>query len=141
MNRPYMDRQCEERACFLRRALMGNALFSILSGLIILFAQGWVLRILGLSNKISLLVLGVALIVFAATLVINARRQTVKTSDAWLAVWMDLAWVIGSYVLIFVGPFSTEGKWVVGLVAELVFVFAVLQFLGIRRIQKTEQLG
>jgi uncharacterized membrane protein HdeD (DUF308 family) len=141
MNRPYMDRQCEERACFLRRALMGNALFSILSGLIILFAQGWVLRILGLSNKISLLVLGVALIVFAATLVINARRQTVKTSDAWLAVWMDLAWVIGSYALIFVGPFSTEGKWVVGLVAELVFVFAVLQFLGIRRIQKTEQLG
>ena len=141
MNRPYMDRQCEERACFLRRALMGNALFSILSGLIILFAQGWVLRILGLSNKISLLALGVALIVFAATLVINARRQTVKTSDAWLAVWMDLAWVIGSYVLIFVGPFSTEGKWVVGLVAELVFVFAVLQFLGIRRIQKTEQLG
>jgi hypothetical protein len=141
MNRPYMDRQCEERACFLRRALMGNALFSILSGLIILFAQGWVLRILGLSNKISLLVLGVALIVFAATLVINARRQPVKTSDAWMAVWMDIAWVIGSYVLIFVGPFSTEGKWVVGLVAELVFVFAVLQFLGIRRIQKTEQLG
>jgi len=30
---------------------------------------------------------------------------------------------------------------VVGLVAELVFMFAVLQFLGIRRIQKTEQLG
>jgi len=35
-------------------------------------------------------------------------------------------------------PFSTEGKWVVGVVAELVLVFAVLQFVGIRRIQKSE---
>jgi uncharacterized membrane protein HdeD (DUF308 family) len=136
-----MDRQCEERACFLRRALMGNALFSILSGLTILFAKGWVLRVLGLSNKVSLLVVGVALIVFAATLGINARKQKVNMSDAWMAVWMDVAWVIGSYVLIIVGPFSTEGKWVVGVVAELVFVFAVLQFLGIRRIQKSEQFG
>ena len=135
-----MDRPCEQRACFLRRALMGNALFSTLSGLTILFAQGWVLRILGLSNKVSLAILGVALIVFAVTLVINARKQEVKLSDAWIAVWMDGAWVITSYVLIFIVPFSTEGKWVVGVVAELVLLFAVLQFLGIRRIQKGEQL-
>ena len=136
-----MDRLCEDRACFLRRALMGNALFSILSGLTILFAQGWVLRILGLSSKVSLLILGVALLGFAATLVINARKQQVKLSDAWIAVWMDVAWVIGSYVLIFIVPFSTEGKWVVGVVAELVFLFAVLQFVGIRRILKSEQFG
>ena len=136
-----MDRLCEDRACFLRRALMGNALFSILSGLTILFAQGWVLRILGLSSKVSLLILGVALLGFAATLVINARKQQVKLSDAWIAVWMDVAWVIGSYVLIFIVPFSTEGRWVVGVVAELVFLFAVLQFVGIRRILKSEQFG
>jgi len=120
---------------------MGNALFSTLSGLIILFAQGWVLRILGLSSKVSLLILGLALIVFAATLVINARKQEVKLSDAWIVVWMDVAWVIASYVLIFIVPFSTEGKWFVGVVAELVLLFAVLQFVGIRRIQKGEQLG
>jgi len=120
---------------------MGNALFSILSGLTILFAQGWVLRILGLSSKVSLLVVGFGLLVFAAALVVNARKPEMKLSDAWMAVWMDIAWVIGSYVLIFDGPFSTEGKWVVGAVAELVFVFAVLQFIGIRRIQKSEQFG
>jgi hypothetical protein len=136
-----MNSQCEERACFLRRALMGNALFSTLSGLTILFAQGWVLRILGLSSKLSLLILGVALIIFAATLVINARKQKVKTADAWMAVWMDVAWVIGSYVLIFIVPFSTEGKWVVAVIAELVLVFAVLQFVGIRRIQKSQRFG
>jgi hypothetical protein len=131
-----MNPRCDERACFLRKALMGNALFSTLSGLVILLAQGWVLRILGLSSNVKLFILGAALIVFAGTLVINARKQEMKLSDAWMAVWMDVVWVVGSYVLIFVVPFSTEGKWVVGVVAELVLVFAILQFVGIRRIQR-----
>ena len=135
-----MKQQREEPACFLRKALMGNALFSTLSGLTILLAQGWVLRILGLASNVNLLILGVGLIVFAITLVVNARKQRVKKSDAWIAVWMDVAWVLGSYILIFIVPFSTEGKWVVGVVAELVLVFAVLQFVGIRRIQKSELL-
>src|SRR5215470_9799472 len=78
-----MKQQGEEPACFLRKALMGNALFSTLSGLTILLAQGWVLRILGLASNVNLLILGVGLIVFAVTLVVNARRQQVKKSDAW----------------------------------------------------------
>jgi hypothetical protein len=133
--------QSGEHASLLRKALIGNALFSSLSGVTILFAQGWVLRILGLSKNISLAILGIGLLVFAVTLLINACRQQVRTSDAWIIVWLDLAWVLVSYVLIFVVPFSAEGKWVVGVVAELVAAFAVLQFLGIRRIQKNEKLG
>src|SRR6516162_5082039 len=131
-----MNPEHDERACLLRKALIGNALFSTLSALTILFAQGWVLRILGLPSSVNLLVLGAGLIVFAVTLMINAGKRQVKKSDAWIAVCMDLAWVLGSYVLIFTVSFSTEGKWVLGVVAELVLLFAVLQFLGIRRIQK-----
>jgi len=136
-----MNSACEERTCLLRKALLGNALFSALSGLTLLFAQKSVLRILGLFNRVSLVVLGVGLIIFAATLVVNARRQRVKTSDAWVAVLMDVAWVLTSYVLIFVLPFSMEGKWVIGVVAELVLLFAILQFVGIRRIRDNEQSG
>jgi hypothetical protein len=136
-----MNSQSEQRESLLRKALIGNAVFSTLSGLTILFAQKWVLRILGLSPDLSLAILGVGLLVFAATLLINARRSQLKKSDAWIAVCMDLAWVIGSYVLIFVIPFSTGGKWVVGMIAELVLLFAVLQFLGIRRMQKSAQFS
>lgn len=128
-----MNAQCEDR--MLRKAFIGNALFSTVSGLIILFGQRWVLRILGLSN-INLYILGGALIVFATTLAINARKQKLKISDAWTAVVMDLAWVVGSGVLILTVPFSVTGKWIVGAVAELVLLFAVLQFVGLRRIQK-----
>ena len=136
-----MNSQCEERACLLRKALMGNALFSTLSGLTIILANHWVVRMLGLPEKVNLVILGVILMFFAATLVINARRPQVKTSDAWIAVWMDLVWVLGSYVLIFLVPFSMGGKWIVGVVAELVLVFAILQILGIRKMGKSEQFG
>ena len=136
-----MNPQCEERACLLRKALIGNALFSTLSGLTIILANHRVVRMLGLSENVNLVILGVILMFFAATLVISARRPQVKTSDAWIAVWMDLIWVFCSYVLIFVVPFSTGGKWVVGVVAELVLTFAVLQILGIRKMGKSEQFG
>ncbi len=136
-----MKSQCEERACLLRKALMGNALFSTLSGLTILLAHGWVLRVLGLSQNVSLMILGIGLLVFAATLVINARRQQVRTSDAWIAVSMDVAWVLASFVIVFVAPLSTSGKWIVAGIADVVLLFALLQLAGIRRIRNIEQFG
>jgi hypothetical protein len=136
-----MSIQSQEGSSLLRKALMGNALFSTISGLVVLFAPGWVSRVLGLGNNANLTILGIGLLVFAAILVINVRRQQVKTSDAWVAVSMDVVWVLLSCVLIFIVPFSTAGKWVVFSVAELVLLFAVLQFVGIRRIQKSERFG
>jgi hypothetical protein len=136
-----MNPQFAEGSCLLRKSLMGNALFSTFSGLTILLAPGWVLRILGLSKNVGLAILGIGLLVFAATLVMNARRLQIKTADAWIAVLMDSVWVLGSCVLILVAPLSTGGKWVVGAVSDVVLVFAVLQFLGIRRIQKSQKFG
>jgi len=121
----------------LKNALAGNAVFSVASGLVILFANRWLVKFLGLPNKVSLAVLGVSLIVYAALLWLNARRPKVRMPDAWVAIMMDVAWVVGSYAVILLVPFSVRGKWMIALVAELVLVFAVLQWLGIRKIRKS----
>jgi hypothetical protein len=134
-----MNQSVEERQGLLKKALTGNAVFSIVSGLAILFANRWLVKFLGLPDKVSLAVLGVSLIVYAAILWLNARRPTIKITDAWIAVIMDAVWVMGSYALIFVVPFSVRGKWVVALVAELVLAFAIVQWLGIRKIRKSGQ--
>jgi len=123
----------------LKRALIGNAMFSGLSGAAILLANRWLVKFLGLPDKVSLAILGVSLIVYATVLWFNARRPKIRITDAWVAVVMDAVWVLGSYTLILVVPFSLAGKWVVALVAELVLAFAVWQWLGIRRIRKSEQ--
>ena len=123
----------------LKRALIGNAMFSGVSGAAILLANRWLVKFLGLPDKVSLAILGVSLIVYATVLWFNARRPKIRITDAWVAVVMDAVWVLGSYTLILVVPFSLAGKWVVALVAELVLAFAVWQWLGIRRIRKSEQ--
>ena len=134
-----MNQSFEERQGLLKKALTGNAVFSVVSGVAILFANRWLVKFLGLPDKVSLAILGVSLIVYAVILWLNARRPTIKITDAWIAVIMDAVWVIGSYVLIFVVPFSVGGKWVVALVAELVLAFAIVQWLGIRKIRKSGQ--
>ena len=134
-----MNQSVEERQDLLKKALTGNAVFSVVSGLAILFANRWLVKFLGLPDNVSLAILGVSLIVYAAILWLNARRPIIKITDAWIAVIMDAVWVMGSYVLIFVVPFSVGGKWVVALVAELVLAFAIVQWLGIRKIRKTGQ--
>lgn len=134
-----MNQSVEERQDFLKKALTVNAVFSVVSGVAILFANRWLVKFLGLPEKVSLAILGVSLIGYAALLWLNAHRPKIKITDAWVAVIMDVIWVVGSYTLIFAVPFSVGGKWVVALVAELVLAFAVLQWLGIRRIRKSEQ--
>jgi hypothetical protein len=131
-----MNQSVEERQGLLKKALTGNAVFSVVSGLAILLTNRWLVKFLGLPDQVSLAVLGVSLIVYAAILWLNARRPKIKITDAWIAVIMDAVWVIGSYVLILVVPFSVGGKWVVALVAEIVLAFAIVQWLGIRKIRK-----
>jgi hypothetical protein len=132
-----MNQSNQGHQALLKKALMGNALFSILSGLAIVIANRWLVRFLGLPENVSLVILGIGLIAYAATLLFNARRPAIKITDAWVAVVMDLVWVVGSYVLILVVPFSVGGKWMIASVAELVLAFAILQWLGIRRIKST----
>jgi hypothetical protein len=131
-----MENSSKERQQLLRMTLMGNALFSTISGLTLVLAGQWVVRILGLPEAVNLIALGISLLAFAVTLVVFARKQPIKLLDAWIAVLLDLAWVIGSYPLLFVVSFSTSGKWIVGIVAEVVMLFALVQWLGIRRIRK-----
>jgi hypothetical protein len=133
-----MNQSAEERQCLLKKVLTSNAVFSVVSGVVILSANRWLVQFLGLPEKVSLAILGVSLIVYAAILLRNARRPKIKITDAWVTVILDVIWVVGSYTLIFVVHFSAGGKWVVALAAELVLAFAVLQWLGIRRIRKSE---
>jgi hypothetical protein len=85
--------------------------------------------------------LGASLIVYAGVLLWNARRSKIRIIDAWVAIIMDVIWVVASYTLIFIVPFSSGGRRAVALVAELVLAFAILQWLGIRRVRRSEQFA
>src|SRR5258707_14159525 len=134
-----MDQSVIQRQGLLKKALTVNAVFSVFSCVVILLANRWLVQFLGLSDQISLTILGVSLIIFATILWLNARRPRIRIVDAWVPVIMDAAWVVGSYTLIFLVPFSVGGKWVIALVAEVVLAFAILQWIGIRPVRTGER--
>jgi hypothetical protein len=134
-----MESSLRDSQKLLRNSLIGNALFSILSAVAILASTGWLAQFLGLRDHIGLTVVAFSLAGYAVILLINARRQKIKISDAWMAVILDAIWVTGSYALIFAVPFTLHGKWLIAVVAEIVFLFAVLQSFGIRRVRRSEQ--
>jgi len=123
----------------LRNALLGNASFSTLSGLAIILAHNRIGMLLGLTDNDSLAGLGVGLILFAAALVFSARRSELKLPEASVAVVLDFAWVLGSYIILFLVPFSAQGKWVITAIADVVLAFGILQLVGIHRIRNFRQ--
>ena len=134
-----MNEQMSDKQNLLRRALRGNALFSMISGALILAINRALVQFLGLPNNASLTPLGIGLLGYAAWLLWNARREKISIVDAWIAVILDMVWVVGSYALLFAVRFSSGGKWAVVFVAELVFLFAVMQWLGLRRVSRSSQ--
>ena len=123
---------------FLRRALQGNALFSLLTGLAFIFAAGPISRFMGpdIPTMIVLLV-GVGLLPFGYFVYRIPMETAVSPGQARIVTAMDITWVIGSFLLLWLGwaLFSVAGRWLIGLQAEAVATFALLQIIGLRRLK------
>ena len=124
------------KSTFLRRVLRGNALFSLLSGLTFVFAAGPVARFIGPNiSPAVVLVVGLGLLPFG---VMVYRVASADLQQARVITLLDISWVIGSFLLLGLAwsSFSIAGRWFIGLQAEAVATFAVLQIIGLRRLQK-----
>jgi hypothetical protein len=127
---------------FLQRALLGNAAFSGISGLVMVLAASATSQLLGLGNPLILVIVGAILLLYMPILVWLSNQSPVPAHFAWEVIALDVVWVLGSLVLIFtdLAPLTSSGKWAIALIADIVFVFAVLQYLGLRR-QQSEVEG
>lgn len=120
----------------LRRALRGNAVFSLLSGGFMLVADGLVAAILGAYTALGPIhFVGINLVLFSGLLFWLGSRDVIPENAALAVVGADLAWVLGSWVAMAGGWVSGQGWWAVGAVADVVLIFAVVQYLGVRRLR------
>lgn len=119
----------------LRNSLRANGAFSTLSGLVFSLGAGSVAPAIGLGDPRILVAVGVGLLGFAAFLFYVSSRPSVHLPTAMQIVWADLAWVVGTVPLVLIGVLSREGVIAAIVVADIVLLFAVLQYLGVRRIR------
>ena len=134
MNSPTTAKQT-----LLRMALLGNVGFSIVSAAVAVFWREVVMRWLSISKDFGISFLGVGLMLFAIWLLINGVRTNIKLQDARIAAAIDIAWVALSVPVVVFSPLSSQGKWVVTVVAAIVLFFAVTQWIGIQRINRVGQ--
>ncbi len=122
----------------LRRSLLTDGLVSGISGVILIVGAKPLTSFLGLDIPLILVVIGVVLVLYAAMLLQAAIRTPPNRQTARAAVILNLVWVFGSAVILVTGwpPLTTWGKWMIAIVADVVAVFAVLQFYGIWRMSK-----
>jgi hypothetical protein len=118
---------------FLKRVLFANTAFSTLSSIICLVAAPDIADFIGLTNAVPIIVLAVLLLIFAFDVYLIARRTPIQKSKATLALVADFIWVVASAILLIADPFSftTQGRWVILIIADVVAVFAILEFVGL----------
>lgn len=120
----------------LRIALRGNAAFSATSGLVSLVAAGSLATLLGVPEAQVLTALGAQLLVFAAFLVWLSTRERIHPGLAMAVIAADVAWVIGTVPVVAADFLTTVGVWTVLGIADVVAVFAALQWFGLRRMRR-----
>jgi len=127
----------------LRRTLWGNAVFSVISGAaLVAFATPFArlateapLTVMGLDLALVFELLGLGVVAFGAICAWAASRETLPRSWAQLIFAADIAWVVGSaLVLVLPAAWTTAGIAGIAVVALIVADLAVLEYLGLRRL-------
>jgi hypothetical protein len=116
----------------LKTTLLVNAISSGATGLLLAFFPGMAAGIFGVSETVYFVEAGVFLILFAAFVLYVATRKPVSQRSVMLVTALDLLWVLGSMVAVFLlaGIVSTIGIVLIVAVAAWVALMAFLQFKG-----------
>jgi len=119
-------------APIVRFALLANATFSTLTGILALVLHEPLSRHLGLAPGPWILAIGAGLLLFAGLLLWSVRRGPTRR-DLVAFVAGDWAWVLGSMALVLCVPdlLSADGRVLVSLLAVPVAVLGSLQALGL----------
>ena len=121
----------------LKRALMANAVFSVLTGMATVILGARIADFMSV-NRVLLGVVGVGVFGFGIVVLIIARRDPIDLKAASWVVLADGSWVMIAIVLIVGLPaaMSGGGRWLFGVVSVVVAGLGVGQMIGIRRLRQ-----
>jgi len=111
----------------LQKSLLVNALFSGISGIMLIAINRPIANLFGISNTSVFWIIGVALVSFSVTIIYQMQRQ--NSIGVLAIILQDYLWVIGSMVLLVAQPFeiSRSGNAIITAIALVVFLMAINQ--------------
>lgn len=122
----------------LRNSLKANGIFSSLFGTTFIIVVNPIAEFIGLDYPFIVTAIVVSLLLFPIGLILNEFRETISTPEAKIAITLDVAWVLGSAIVIPLSILNTNGNWATAIIADIVLLLATMQFIGIRRLPNTQ---
>ncbi len=122
----------------LKEALTVNAIFSVVSGIILILLNRQIADLFGVKNNTVFWTIGLILICFSATIwyeIFKLRRLAIL----WIII-QDYAWVLGSLILIIFNPFQITaiGNLIIAIIAFIVLYLGVNQMIVLNKILPTK---
>ena len=120
----------------LSKALLTNAIFSGVSGIVLFVGRELFAPVFALASSAAFGWIGIALLFFAGTILYEIRQRR-PIAVLWIII-QDFLWVVGSLVLLVGQPFgvSTTGNIIIGVVAAVVLLMAVNQARALAKIDR-----
>lgn len=125
----------------LQKALLTNALFSGLSGVILVHLNKHVVNLFDVSNTPVFVIIGVALIFFSLTIIYQIKRQSAL--GVLSIIVLDVLWVVGSTILLIFQPFeiSETGNCIIAVLALFVSFMGINQANALAQIDNKSKKG
>ncbi|WP_348742477.1 hypothetical protein [Tenacibaculum sp. 190524A05c] len=123
----------------LQKALRNNALFSSISGVLMIVLNRQLAFLFGTSNSTIFWSIGLVLIYFALTIGFEIKKLR-KTAIIWIII-QDYVWVLGSIIILITKPFqiTSTGNLITGIIALIVLFMGIHQTIELKKFKnKTE---
>ena len=122
---------------FLRYALVGDALASGATGLLLVLGAGALTGLLGLPEAL-MRAAGLILLPYAAVVALLGTRATMSRRAVWAVIAVNGVWVADSLILLASGWVAPTGVGYAFVLAQaLAVLVAETQYLGLRRAGRT----
>lgn len=122
----------------MKKTLTINAIFSGLSGILMIIFRQQLMNLFGALTTTHFLVVGILLIFFSLTIICEIKRQN-ALAILWI-ITQDMLWVVGSVWLLIFHPFdfSRGGNYTIGVVALVVLLMALNQFSALAQVDSVQ---
>lgn len=127
---------------FLQKSILVNAIFSLLSGVLFILAQDFLIAHIPLNSQIWTL-LGVGLVLFSVQLVLMIRSQYWANKLILSVIFSDIGWIILTFTtaIYYQTLISNLGLSLILFVNILVSALAWFQFSGYLRNKNSARLA
>ena len=125
----------------MKRVLIINALFSGLSGILLIVLHKPVAHMFGVNSSSPFWIVGIVLLLFSFSIVYEIKRQN-SLAILWI-ITQDLLWVIASVYLLIFNPFdiSLLGNYTIAVVAIIVLIMAINQVSALAKVDTVNISG